>query len=506
MEYLIQIRRGFFYLPILLFCCFTFNAAAQNNLFQILPVSLAKQSQTTALKDKVVYPVRINRSISALSIGDQLSLPLPNGASLIVKIDEKWSTANGDVQIIGRFQDDGSVVMTFGKSSFFANFSSQKHNYGISIDETRQSFLIDHNASGNKVDLGNDMRIPENTAVQNGDKFSIQANAPVATANNKSVITLLVVYSPQFANGFANPLTRINQMIAFTNQAYKRTGVNIELKLAHARQISFSNSSNIGTLLDQVTNGTNAFSGVPALRNRFFADMVAVLPFSTGGSVSGVAWVNGDRDRYAYSVSQFAAWGSDSVFAHELGHNLGSGHERRSANPSQSSPCSGGYTGYSCGHGNGSQGTIMSYLNDAAWNWVFSNPAHNCKGEPCGIAKGRSNAADNKSSFNITGPLIQAFRVDRTNDDDKDGVKNNVDNCPDRHNPNQLDTDSDGKGNVCDNDDDGDGINDGPDNCPLISNPLQKDRNNNGKGNACESEQICFPVTMKNKKIAIICF
>ena len=184
--------------------------------------------------------------------------------------------------------------------------------------------------------------------------------------------------------------------------------------LAHSRQISFNNSANIGTLLDQVTNGTNAFSRVPALRNQYYADMVAVLPFSTGGSVAGIAWVNGDRERYAYSVSQFAVWGSDSVFAHELGHNLGSGHERRSANPTQSSPCSGGYTGYSCGHGNGSEGTIMSYLNDAAWNSVFSNPDLDCNGEPCGIAKGKSNAADNKTSFNITGPLIEAFRVDTT--------------------------------------------------------------------------------------------
>ena len=148
----------------------------------------------------------------------------------------------------------------------------------------------------------------------------------------------------------------------------------------------------------------------------------------------------------------------------------------------------------------------MSYLDDAAWNWVFSNPALNCNGEPCGIARGQTNSADNKSSFNITGPLIQAFRIDTTNDNDKDGVTNNVDNCPDKYNPGQLDTDTDGRGNVCDNDDDGDGINDGPDNCPLVSNPIQTDSNGNGRGDACDSEEICFPVTMNNKKITIICF
>ena len=432
MQLFIDIKRRYFNLPVLFLCCLTFNATAQpNELFQYLPSSGAEESQTAELRDKATYPIRINRDMSALNVGDWLDLPLPDGSTLSMNIEEKLSTPNGDVQFISRFEIDGLAVITFGQDSIFANFSNKQHNYGIGLDENRQSFLIDHNASANTVDLGDDMRVPEDTPAKTFLNSSAQPSTANATANNKSVVTLLALFSPQFANGFVNPVTRINQMIAFTNAAYVRSGVHIELRLAHARQVSFNNSTDIGTLLDQVTNGTNAFSGVPALRNQHFADMVAVLPFSTGGSVSGVAWVNGDRERYAYSVSQFAAWGSDSVFAHELGHNLGSGHERRSANPAQNSPCSGGFTGYSCGHGNGSEGTIMSYLNDAAWNSVFSNPNLDCNGEPCGIVKGQSNAADNKSSFNITGPLVEAFQVDTTGGDIKTIGKPTIDRATD---------------------------------------------------------------------------
>ena len=50
-------------------------------------------------------------------------------------------------------------------------------------------------------------------------------------------------------------------------------------------------------------------------------------------------------------------------------------------------------------------------------------------------------------------------------DPDGDGLPTVDDNCPDDYNPDQLDTDGDGAGDVCDSDDDDDGVADTDDIC-----------------------------------------
>ena len=91
-------------------------------------------------------------------------------------------------------------------------------------------------------------------------------------------------------------------------------------------------------------------------------------------------------------------------------------------------------------------------------------------------------------------------------DTDADSIRDAADNCPTAANPQQVDTDNDGMGDVCDLDVDNDGINDkrnpglmppGLDNCPLISNRAQADADRDGLGDACDPH-FCLVIDPSN--------
>ncbi len=94
-------------------------------------------------------------------------------------------------------------------------------------------------------------------------------------------------------------------------------------------------------------------------------------------------------------------------------------------------------------------------------------------------------------------------------DNDHDGILDAADNCPNSCNPEQLDANGDGIGDVCDQtpgcggcgqpvcelqgqcDSDNDSIIDAADNCPAIANPRQLDADGDETGDVCDQTPGC---------------
>ncbi len=74
-------------------------------------------------------------------------------------------------------------------------------------------------------------------------------------------------------------------------------------------------------------------------------------------------------------------------------------------------------------------------------------------------------------------------------DQDGDGVPNTSDNCPTIPNAGQANLDGDTLGDACDDDTDGDGIPNTSDNCPVIANSDQANADNDALGDLCDDDQ-----------------
>jgi hypothetical protein len=111
-----------------------------------------------------------------------------------------------------------------------------------------------------------------------------------------------------------------------------------------------------------------------------------------------------------------------------------------------------------------------------------------------GVNAGYGNVSSRNKSFLYYVRAVRGGLCGLLGDFDGDTVCDDTDNCPDDHNPFQIDCDNDGEGDICDVntiDPDGDGVDAACDNCPATPNPNQADTyppQGNVIGDACDCE------------------
>ncbi len=268
-----------------------------------------------------------------------------------------------------------------------------------------------------------------------------------AKAGAQVTIDVLMVYTAGMVTRHGNAAgvqSRLNTIVATMNDALAQSQVNLTIRLVNATQINYSDTNSVVTALDDITLGsTNTIkSTIDALRNQYAADLVSLVrPYSRathqGCGYAEILGLNSaaydstrafsvvsDGNDVAGTVNGVTYFCPETTFAHEIGHNLGLEHDRINTSENGATPYGRGYINTASGFG-----TIMAVYNTRVAR--FSNPAINCNGVPCGIARSdTTNSADSAGAILPTMDAISGYRTavtaDPNADADGDGIPNGV--------------------------------------------------------------------------------
>jgi hypothetical protein len=388
-------------------------------------------------------PVEIDLAeLTSLNPGDEALLPLPGVGTL--RVTYEHTDAGGESATwIGYLKDFGTdyrVTITYGPGGTFGHILSPAGELDIVSGATPGAWLIDPLKMGLIVKADEDCArgVPAEAAkgaTRAGATATTGISAPVTatnTATTAATIDVLVYYPASLAayyGGEAGARTRIDQLVALSNQAYRDSSMNVQVRLVGAEPVDVSDSLANNTVLDMMRQRQAVFAGLTTKRNALGADLVTfVRPFfmSAHGSC-GVGYVGGYGGAsiagYAELGLSVVAEGTDragtnyycdvSTFAHELGHNMGAMHDR--ATVVQQGGGSGAYP-YAFGYGfSGRFGTVMSYIWPRAMK--FSNPdLWTCgSSERCGVPEtDAASSANNAKALNLTAPIVAGFRTAST--------------------------------------------------------------------------------------------
>jgi hypothetical protein len=237
------------------------------------------------------------------------------------------------------------------------------------------------------------------------------------TTDDGSQIDVLVVYTPAAqaeAGGPAAMTALINLAVAESNLAYANSGVSQRLRLVHAAEVAYAENGSFSTHLARLQSpGDGYLDGVPALRDAYSADLVSLL-VAQNQNLCGIAYLMGPGAvgpgfaDWAFSVVAHDCAIGYYSFGHELGHNMGSQHDRGNAG----SP---GAFGYSYGYQDPQADfrTIMAYNCPGGCPRIqfFSNPAVAYQGQTTGVDSAAPDSADNHLSLNNTALIVANFRA-----------------------------------------------------------------------------------------------
>jgi hypothetical protein len=451
---------------------------------QMIVPSQAKSLRTAELPfQSEGTAVRFNsEEMFKLKHRDEVEFTLPDGMPQAYVFEFAQSHGDGIRSWIGQHKDRGTAhraIITTGPTGSYGVISTPEGDYrlvpGEGHDWLVDSTVEDEHAPG--IDLGDDVRIPPPSAksipqqLHQAESFTAipgvnAAGFAKAAPTPNYFVDLMIVYTQGYANALgANLMTRLNFLVTRANTSYTDSEVAITLRLVHTRVVNYSDATAGDAALYSITpdctaaqcNGTPfdaaTFGDIESLRNAYGADIVALLRSGASNGGSGIGWIGSStpNSRYMYSVTTGCLTSCESVFIHELGHNMGLMHDRATAawqrggtsaygqgafsygfgyaycasgalscNPLLP-PTSGGCpaaTQPECSVNNANNfSDIMSYFQGTTMrNYKFSNPSVTCAGSSgvqitCGIVESAASSANAALALNNIRVALSALKA-----------------------------------------------------------------------------------------------
>ena len=244
-----------------------------------------------------------------------------------------------------------------------------------------------------------------------------EALSSLPQADDGSLIDVLVVYTAAAASASSSISAEVQLAIDETNQTYVNSGVTQRVRLVHAAQVSYTETGHGDVDLVRLQNPSDGYlDEVHTLRDAYGADLVSFWVENMGNDC-GIGYlmtaVSPSFASYGFSVvARDCATGYYS-FGHEMGHNMGTHHDRYLQDGDGAYPYSHGYV-YTPGRWR----TIMAYNQECAdkgFNCTripyWSNPAVDYQGIPAGISESSQTSADNRLTLDRTASTVANFRA-----------------------------------------------------------------------------------------------
>lgn len=325
-----------------------------------------------------------------------ITLNLFNDLNLTANFVSMGPSANGGFLWRGAIEGyvDSKVLITFRESTAMGTirFADQTVQLEYAGNGVHRVLLADH-SQWPCCGTG----LSHTIATEADEQVGIQAGNPE--------ITVMVIYTTEAKSSVGSTAAMENKIdlaVVETNDSFADSGLSHRIELVYAEEaIGYVEDPTFFGILDDVTvNGDGELDWVHEVRDQLAADMVAVL--CDNYQYCGLAWLmtnvgQGMAD-YAFSVTNESCATGGDVFAHELGHNMGSNHDRNNAS-------SGAYS-YSFGYRtpNNAYKTVMAYYPGAVTGrWSGPNVTYN------GVTMGTS-TEDNVRSLVNTGSTVSNWR------------------------------------------------------------------------------------------------